>query len=144
VLLGMFIALRKSMKKLHQVTERAEVHLLPALATAQNLLEEISPKIKVATQNLVEVSDTLRHQASHIDSAVTEVIDRTKVQTERVDEMVTGVLNSITHSVSAVQGAVSSPLRQVHGIFNGVRAGIDVLRNKGRNTHVEGDGEEFI
>lgn len=144
VLLGMFIALRKSMKKLHEVTERAEVHVLPALATAQNLLEDVSPKLKIATQNLVEASHALRHQAGHINTAVEDVVNRTKAHADRVDEMLGGVLNTVSHSASAVQGAVSAPARQVTGIFNGIRAGLDVLFGKERNTHSERDGDHFV
>jgi len=144
VLLGMFIALRKSTKKIHQITERAEVHLVPALATAKQLLEDISPKLKVATQNLVEASDTLRHQAGHINGAVEDVVNRTKAHADRVDEMLSGVLNTVSHSATAIQGAVAAPVRQATGIFNGIRAGLDVLLGKERNTHAESDGENFV
>jgi len=144
VLLGMYIALRKSMKKLHAVTERVEVHVLPILATTQQLLEDISPKLKVATQNLLEATNTLREEAKHVNGVVSDVANKTKVQADRVDEMVTGVLNTVTHSAAAIQDAVSTPLRHASGIINGFRAGFDVLRSKGRNTHAETDGESFV
>jgi hypothetical protein len=66
------------------------------------------------------------------------------VQADRVDEMVTGTLNSVANATEAVQKAVSGPVRQVGAVLNGLRAGLDVLRNKGRDAHASPDGDHFV
>lgn len=144
VLLAMFFAVRKATGELHEVSGQLKQHLVPTLATARNLVEDISPKVKVATSNLVEASSILRSQAEHINKTVNQVTDRAHAQVTRVDEMATAVLDGLTQATAAVQHGISTPLKQVSGVFNGLRAGLDVLRKKEHQTHVEGDGSNLV
>jgi len=144
VLLAMFFAVRKATGELHEVSGQLKQHLVPTLATARNLVEDISPKVKVATSNLVEASSILRSQAEHINKTVNQVTDRAHAQVTRVDEMATAVLDGLTQATAAVQHGISTPLKQVSGVFNGLRAGLDVLRKKEHPTQVEGDGSNLV
>jgi len=144
VLLAMFFAIKKTTGQLHELSDQLKQHLVPTLSTARNLVEDISPKVKVATSNLVEASSILRSQAEHINKTVNEVADVAQAQVARVDEMATAVLDGITQATAAVQHGISTPLRQVSGVLNGLRVGLDVLRKKERPTHVEGDGGNFV
>lgn len=130
VLLGMFLAIRKSSQKLHETTDEIKVHLIPAAMAARRLIEDISPKLKIASTNLVEASHALRHQANHIGTTVDDVLDKTTAHVAHVDEMVGAILHSVNHASSVVQHAVTRPYKQVSGIFAGVRAGFNVLRRK--------------
>ena len=134
VLLGMFLAIRQSSKKLHEVTAEVREHLVPALASSRHLLEEISPKLKVASTNILEASNTLRHQANHINDTVESILDKTNAQVERIDEMVGGVLTTVAHAANAVENAASAPIRQVTGIFAGIKTGFDVLFSRQKNA----------
>jgi methyl-accepting chemotaxis protein len=144
VLLAMFLALKKSATKALEVSDEVKQHLIPALATTRLLLEDISPKVKVATSNLVEASNVLRSQAQNINKTVNQVADVAQTQVARVDEMATAVLDGITQATAAVQHGIATPLKQVSGVLNGLRAGLDVFRKKERPTHVEGDGGNFV
>jgi hypothetical protein len=81
----------------------------------------------------VQVSQTVDH-----------LIQKAEVQAERVDDMVTGTLNSIAYATASLQRFVSGPARQVGAIFNGLRAGIDVLRSREREVHAAADGDHFV
>lgn len=140
VLLAMFFAVKKATSELHEVSDQLKQHLVPTLATARNLVEDISPKVKVATSNLVEASSILRSQAEHINKTVSQVTDRAQAQVTRVDEIATAVLDGLTQATAAVQHGVSTPLKHVSGVLNGLRAGLEVLRKKEPPSHVEGDG----
>ena len=59
VVIAIFIAGRKAITKVTELVEDARQHLTPVLATSRSLLEDVSPKIKVITSNLTEVSDKL-------------------------------------------------------------------------------------
>lgn len=144
VLLGMLIAAKKALSRLDEVTKQAQEHALPALATARHLLEEVSPKLKVAAQNVLEVSHTLKNESTHVSGAVDDLLKKAEVQVDRVDEMVTGTLNSIAYATSTVQKAVATPVRQVGAVLMGLRAGFDVLRNKERDAHAAADGDHFV
>lgn len=144
-LLGMLAVARKAVAQLTEVTKRVEEHALPALATTRHLLDEVSPKLKVAAQNMLEVSHTLKHESTHVSGAVDELLKKAEVQVDRVDEMVTGTLNSIAHATSTMQRAVSTPMRQVGAVLSGLRAGFDALRSRDRNSHapVEADPDPY-
>jgi methyl-accepting chemotaxis protein len=130
VLLGMYIAIRQSTKKLHEITDEVRVHLLPTVNATRQLIEDLSPKLKIATSNLVEVSHTLRHETKHVSATMDDVLSKTKAQAARVDEMMSGVLNTVEHASAVVQHSVAAPLRQVSGVMAGLKAGFDVLRGK--------------
>jgi hypothetical protein len=75
---------------------------------------------------------------------VAHVAHVAEAQVSRVDEMATAILDGLTQTTAAVQHGIATPLKQVSGVLNGLRAGLDVLRKKDRPTHVEGDGSHFV
>jgi hypothetical protein len=151
VLLGMLFALKGALGRLNEVSKKAEENVLPLLATSRSLMEEISPKLKVAAQNALEVSQTAREvsltvktESQNVAAAVDDLLKKAAVQADRVDEMVTGTLNSVAHATATMQKAVSGPVRQVGAVLNGLRAGFDVLRSKEREVHASADGDHFV
>lgn len=134
VLLAMYIAVRSATKKLHEVTDELRQHALPTVATARNLLEDISPKLKVASTNLVEASHTLRHQADRVTATLDDLLNKTSAQANRVDEIVTASIDSAAHATQAVQHAFSVPVRQASAVLAGLKAGFEVLRGKNHAT----------
>ena len=144
VLVAIFLAIKKTAGEVHELSDQLKQHLIPTIAVTRNLIEDISPKIKVATSNLVEASSILRSQAEQINKTVTHVSEVAQAQVSRVDELATAVLDGITQATATVQHGIATPLKQVSGVLNGLRAGLDVLRKKDRVTHVEGDGTNFV
>jgi methyl-accepting chemotaxis protein len=151
VLLLMFFALKGALTRMNEVSRRAEEHVLPALETTKDLLKEISPKVKVATQNLLEVSqtakdvsNTVKAESTQMAVALNDILERTAVQVDRIDEMVTGTLSTVAHATGVLQKAVSGPARQVGALLSGLRAGLDVLRKKDNGVHAAADGDHFV
>lgn len=132
VLLAIFFALRKSMSDFRAIANEMKDKVLPAVASARSLLEDVSPKLKVATANLAEVSHTLRQQADHLNQTVESVLNKTDAQVSRVNEMVSAVFNAVDQGSRALENAVSAPARRVTGVINGVRAGVEVLVGRRR------------
>lgn len=130
VLLGMFITIRKALQKMQDTTDELKVHVVPAAAAARRLIEDVSPKLKIASSNLVEASHSLRHQANHINATVDDVLNRTSAHVAHVDEMVGAIFTSVNHASAALQHAVAAPYKQFSGIVAGVKAGFSVLRRK--------------
>ncbi|MGB6132204.1 MAG: hypothetical protein WCC14_19000 [Acidobacteriaceae bacterium] len=145
VLLGMLIALKGALGRLDQVSKLAEEHVIPTLQSARKLLEDVSPKLKTAAQNMMQVSETLRSQSGHVSVAVDDLLKKTEAQAERIDEMVTGTLNSIAHATATVQRTVAAPIRQASALFNGLRASFDVFRGSREPVaHSAADGDQFV
>lgn len=158
VLLLMFVALRGALGRLNQVSKLAEEHVIPAMASARKLIDDITPQVKTVAVNAAEVSQhaaaisenaaavskTLREQTEEMSATVSDLRQKTEVQAERVDEMVTGTLDTLAHATAVVQRAVSGPVRQVGAVLNGLRAGFDVLRSREPEAHASADGDHFV
>jgi predicted component of type VI protein secretion system len=144
VLLGILIAMKTSLKRIEKIAAMAEEHAIPALTTAKNLLDSVSPQLKAAADNVAAASETLRTQADHVNDTLDVVLRRTEAQAERVDEMITGTLNTVADATAAVQRTVNGPVRQISALLNGIRAGLDVLRGRERQAHAAADGDHFV
>jgi methyl-accepting chemotaxis protein len=144
ILLGIYLGVRKTTKKIEDLADEASVHLMPTIAASRKIVEDLGPKLKIISSNLVETSNLLRKEAEQVRVAVDDVVDRTRDQAARVDEIITGTLNGVVHATASLQEGLAAPLRQIHGVLNGIRAGIDVLRQKGRSTHVAEDEDLFV
>jgi hypothetical protein len=103
--------------------------------------------LKVISSNLVDISETLKVESHNIKGSVDDVLAKTRVQTARVDEMVSGTLDGITQAGVAIQHGIEVPVRHLQGIFNGIRAGFGVFREKNHTsaaTPMTADGAEFV
>jgi hypothetical protein len=139
VLLAIFFALRKSMGDFREIAREVKEKALPAIASAHSLIDDVSPKLKVATSNLAEVSHTLRLQANHVNETIESLLNRTDVQIRRVDEMVTATFNAVDQASRALESAVSAPARRVSGIIHGVKAGVEAFVGKRSSRAPETD-----
>ena len=144
VLLATFFGVRETSQRLMKMTEDLRAQIVPAVATSRHLLEDISPKLKVITNNLVEASNNLRVQSENLSSTVGDIAEKTRGQAERVDQMVTEALNGVEKAAEAVEKGVAGPLRQVSGVINGFKAAFDVLLKKDRKAHAAADEDMFV
>lgn len=144
VLLGMLLAMKAALKRAEKLAAMAEEHAIPALTSAKNLVDAVAPKLKVAADNVAAASETLRTESQHVTETLDGVLRKTEAQAQRVDEMITGTLNAVADATVAVQRTVTTPIRQVQAVLNGLRAGLDVLRSRPREAHVGADGENFV
>ncbi len=130
VLLGMFLGLRKFQAKIEKMIDPLMEHALPLLASSRTTLEDLSPRLKVISENLAVVSETLKHESTNLKGSVDDVLEKTRAQTARVDEMVSGTLDGITQAASVIQQGIETPMRKIHGVFNGLKAGFETYRSQ--------------
>lgn len=144
VLLGMLITMRAAAKRMEKIATMAEEHAIPALTSAKALLDSVSPKLKLAAENVAATSEKLRDQTTRVNETLDDLLKRTEAQAERVDEMITGTLDTVADATAAVQQAVTSPVRQVNAVLRGLRVGFDTLRSRNREAHAAADGDHFV
>ncbi len=123
----------KARKELLAIAAEVKAKTVPVMDSAQMLLHDLHPKVRVITDNLVETTQIVRAKAQEFDATISEVNERARSQTERVDEMVTSVLDTTAGIATTIQKTVQVPVREFHGLVNGLKAGIDVL--VGRKNH---------
>ena len=141
---AMFIAARKAQKKIMGLADDVRLHALPAIIASRDVIQDITPKLRIITENLTAISTTVRSKTDKVGGLVGDVTDRAQAQAARVDGMVKGTLDHLTSAVQALEHGVAVPVRQVNGILNGLRAGVDVLRKKDVSNHREPEDDLFV
>jgi Na+/H+ antiporter NhaA len=68
--LAMFIAARKTQKKVMGLAEDVRLHALPAIIASRDVIQEITPKLKIITENLTAISITLRTKTEKVGGLV--------------------------------------------------------------------------
>ena len=139
-MVAMFLAARKTQKKVAALVDDLRLHALPVIMSSRELL----PKMRTIVENLEVTSTTLRAKTDQLGGVVDDVAHRAQAQAARVDGMVKGTLDQITYAAHAVEAGISMPVRQVSGILNGLRAGVEVLWKKTPSNHLDAEDDLFV
>ena|ERR1700733_9169320 len=141
---AMFLVTRKAQKKIMALADDVRLHALPAIMSSRELIQDVTPKLKLITENLTAATATLRAKTDQVGGLVNNVTERAQVQASRVDGMVKGTLDQLTNAVHAIEQGVAVPVRQVSGILNGLRAGMDVMMKKNPTNHLDPEEEDLF
>jgi hypothetical protein len=138
----MAVAAGKARKDGLKLVEEFRANVMPLVASTQELIRDSSPKVKVITENIVEASHILRSKAREFDVTASDLNSKTRAQAARVDGMVTSVLDTTAEIKDSIQRGIKIPVREVTGLVNGLKAGLDVLvgRTKGFGSGGYGSG----
>ncbi len=118
---------RDVLKAIDSVKATVQEKAYPVVASTHELIKDLTPKIKTITENAAEISHTVRAQVTDIDSTLSDVTAKARAQADRVNGMVSSTLNTTTNVVSSVERGVRVPIREVAGLFAGLKAGWEVL-----------------
>jgi hypothetical protein len=117
----------KASKRALEIAEQLHTKVMPILDTTHTVIHDSAPKVKIITENLVETSHVVRAKAQEFDVTASDLNTKARAQAARVDGMVTGVLNTTADISETLQRAVKVPVREIAGLVNGFKAGLDVL-----------------
>jgi hypothetical protein len=123
----MAVGLVKVSKRGLEIAEELRTKIGPVLDTTQSVFHDAAPKVKIITENLVETTHMVRNKTRELDATASELNMKTRAQAARVDGMVTSVLNTTAEISETLQRAVKVPVREVAGLVNGFKAGVEVL-----------------
>lgn len=141
---AMFFGARKAQKKVMALAEDVRLHALPVIMSTREVIQDFTPKFKTITENLEATTTILRAKTEQIGTVVGDVTSKAQVQANRVDGMVKVTLDQLTNAVHAIEHGIAVPVRQVNGIINGLRAGVDVMRKKSPDNHSDPDNDLFV
>ena len=127
VFLVLFVASLRIIRKVDRVVDQLSSKSIPMLNQVQHILQDLTPKIAVISENLTKTSTTVREQVTHVNTTVDDVVDRSRAQVVRADEMVSAVLNSVVHATHTVHSGINAPVRQAQRVVNGLRVGLATL-----------------
>jgi hypothetical protein len=127
LLLGMYLAMRKTSTRLESLADEVKTKALPALDSAQALLSDIRPQLNLIAENLAETTSVIRGQVERVDATVNDVVDRARLQIIRADDLLSRTLDRVEETSEMVHKTVLSPVRQFSGLIQGLTAGIEFL-----------------
>ncbi len=135
ILVAMYLSVRKSSSRMEALAVEVKTKAVPALETAQEMLNELRPKLSVITENLMETTISMRSQVERMDATVSDAVDRARLQVIRADELLSRTLDRVEETSDMVHKTVVSPVRQFSGLIQGVTAGIEfLLGGRGRRN----------
>ena len=125
------------------LADDVRLHALPVIMSSREMIQDLTPKLKTITENLTATTAILRSKTEQIGVVVGDVTEKAHVQASRVDGIVKGTLDQLTLAVQAIEHGIAVPVRQVNGIINGLRAGVDVMRSKDAGNHLDPEDDLF-
>jgi hypothetical protein len=126
-LIIMAIGAAKARKRGLEIAEEVRLKMLPIITETQEMIHDAAPKVKVITENFVEASHVIRSKAQEFDVTASDLNFKARAQAARVDGMVTSVLNTTADITESIQRGIKIPVREISGLANGLKAGLDVL-----------------
>ena len=101
---------------------------------------DTTPKVKVITDNLVETSHLVRSKAQEFDATLSDLNNRTRKQVQNVDGMITSTLTATAEIAGMVERGIKVPMREIAGLANGFKAGMNVLIGRVKGFGAERQG----
>lgn len=146
ILAGMYFSTRKMGKRMEALSAKVEDDVLPLVAKVRSIVDESAPKIQTVITNLEETSNLVRAQAGQIDEAVTEIVDIARTQAGNAGALAERTMDRVDHAAETLQHAVTSPMRKVSAVVEGVMAGFGefVGGRKARRAKAVPSDEMFI
>jgi len=132
VVIFMAVGAKRTQDKVLLIAEELRARATPILNTAEDLAGETLPKIKIITENLLQTSHIVRAKAQEFDTTLTDANRRTRAQVARLDGMVTTALTATGTLAAMIHQGIRTPVVEVIGVVNGLKAGIDVLLSKSK------------
>jgi len=122
-------------KRVQALIDRVEEDALPAVKSARSIVEEASPKLKLASNEVLEISRAVRLQVDHVNATLTDIVDKTHKQANRVDECMSLVMGGLGRAGGKVHRTKSETSRKVNAVMTGLRVGAEVFRARRKARH---------
>ncbi len=132
------VAAKKAEGRLLAIAEELHKRAMPLIASAEDLFQETMPKIRTITDNLVETSDIVKAKAEQFDATLTDANDKTREQVAKVDSLISTTLARTAALADTIHDGIRMPVKQVAGVVNGFKAGLDVLLSKSKGYSSRG------
>lgn len=141
-LLGLFLVARELKNKILPLLAPVSTILDTSKRTLANVETHVD---RIGTQSGA-ILDVTKQQLAKVDELLSDASTRAKVQMERAEMVMDDAMSRVTQTVTTVQSGVIRPVREIQGVFAGIRTTISHLGRSGRPTvdHATSDEEMFI
>jgi hypothetical protein len=141
-LLGLFFVAREIKAKVLPLVDPA----MGILDTSKRTLANVETHIDKIGNQSGAILEVTKQQLAKVDELLTDASTRAKVQMERAEMVMDDAMTRVQQTVSVVQSGVIRPVREIQGVYAGIRTTLSHLGRAGRPTvdHATSDEEMFI
>ena len=141
-LLGLFLVARKLEQRLAPLIPQVEA----IVGISRRTMEGVEKHVEKITTSAEAILAMTRQQLAKVDELLGDATTRAKVQMERAEMVLDDTMTRVQQTVSFVQAGVLRPVREIYGMFAGIRTALARLGRGGRPTvdHATSDEEMFI
>ncbi len=142
VILVLLKVLKTTQAKVMAMVERAE----PIVVSVRRLIDENGPKFSAISTDAAEVVKMGKEQVARLSELVQDFSERAKVQVARIDGAVDDTVDKVQQASGAMRSVVMKPVREIDGIFSGIKAALSVYTHSRRASvdNATQDEEMFI
>jgi hypothetical protein len=141
-LLGLFLVARKLQQVVMPIIPEVEA----IVGTTRRTVDRVEKHIEKIGATSSSILDVTKQQLVKVDELLTDASARARVQMDRAEMVLDDSMTRVQQTVSYVQSGVIRPVREVYGVFAGIRTTLAHLGRGGRPTvdHATSDEEMFI
>jgi uncharacterized protein YoxC len=145
-LVMMFVGVKalKTIKELGATTAELKLKLVPLMddiagitRTSRVMLEDVAPKIKTISENLMKTSETLvetsrvaKSAVLQVEGTITDANRRTQRQVARVDGMVTAALTTTQEVADTISNGIRVPAMKIAAMLGQAKVAAEGLMEK--------------
>ncbi len=140
VLVGAAIAALKAYKSVSAEIGVLKQKAMPLVASVQTIVSDATPKVKKVTENVVQVSEFVKTKLQAYEGTIDEANQtlkdansKTRAQVARVDGMVSSTLKVTSDLGTTIHKGIKTPVLEVAGVVNGLKAALDVLVGRSKD-----------
>lgn len=111
--------------------------------TTQTILADLAPKLKIITENVTEVSHTVRQTVGQLDHTLRQTVDkagatfedanfRTQRQVARVDSMIASTLAATSEIGASIHEGIRVPIRAITEVVSQSKHLVDTVINRAK------------
>ncbi len=134
--------IKKVQAKANSVITRTE----PIIDSVRGIVDDVRPKIASISSDAVDIVKIGKDQSGRVGELVRDFSERAKIQVARIDGKVDETVDQVQSATVAAKDVLMKPVREMDGIFSGIRAALSVYARPRRSSvdHATQDEEMFI
>ncbi len=142
MLTAMFLVARKLQQVVMPIVPEVEA----IIATTRRTVDRVEKHIEKIGATSGAILDVTKQQLVKVDELLSDATTRAKVQMERAEMVLDDSMTRVQQTVAFVQSGVVRPVREVYGVFAGIRTTLAHLGRGARPSvdHATSDEEMFI
>jgi hypothetical protein len=147
IMLGILLSMKKAAKQSLEVAEDLRASIVPLAQSTRELVEKLGPQLVTVTTNIAAVTRDLREETADMRLATADLKERVHRQAVRMDGMLTTSLDKAEQVTALVEAAITTPVRQVNGVVQAVKAATERyfrVERRPAATHSAEDENMFL